>query len=149
MNNEKTIMLYNDENYLLYVNHESYTLYVEVIDGKYIKENFIELVNYFNNFWILVNNSSEKYYQVFIFNNISIYPLEFYTLVFNTLKSLENIFIENLHSTCLINNSNALDVLRPLLNMYKAVRPFKFVKTLEEGLIFLNNNTNDKIIKKN
>ena len=149
MNNEKTIMLYKDNNYLLYVNHESYTLYVEVIDGKYIKENFIELVNYFNNFWILVNNSSEKYYQVFIFNNISIYPLEFYTLVFNTLKSLENIFIENLHSTCLINNSNALDVLRPLLNMYKAVRPFKFVKTLEEGLIFLNNNTNDKIIKKN
>ena len=138
MDDQNTIV-YQNENYLLSVNNNSNTLYVDLKDGIYVKENFLKLVEYFNNFWILVSNSSDKYYQVFILNNVKIYPLDFYDIVIKTLKNLENIFINNLHSTCLVNNSNAFDIFRPFLNMYKAVRPFKFVKTLEEGNDFFKN----------
>lgn len=136
----KHSIIYKNDSYSLYVNTITKTLYLEIIDGTYIKENFFELVEYFKNFWILISNTDDKYYQIFIINNIKIYPLEFYDTLFKTLKSLENVFIKNLHSSCVVNDSNALDVFRPLLNMYKAVRPFQFVKTLEEGYIFLNNN---------
>lgn len=136
-------IIYKNKNYSLYVNYIIKTLYVEIIDGTYIEKNFLELVEYFKNFWILISNTQDKYYQIFIFNNIKIYPLEFYDTIFKTLKSLENIFIKHLHSTCLINESNALDIFRPLLNMYKAVRPFKFVKTTEECEEFLKNNINE------
>lgn len=139
----KNTIIYKNENYLLHVNFDTHTLYLEIIDGTYIKDNFLELVEYFKNFWILISNSPDKYYQVFILKNIKIYPLEFYDTVFKTLKGLENIFIKNLHSTCLVNDSNALDIFRPLLNMYKAVRPFEFVKTIEEGNDFLKNNINE------
>ena len=140
MKNQNTIICKN-ENYSLYLDTNAKTIYIEIIDGTYIKENFLELVEYFKNFWILISNSEDKYNQVFIINNIKIYPLEFYDIVFKTLKSLETVFIKNLHSSCLVNDSNALDIFRPLLNMYKAVRPFQFVKTLEEGNEFLKNNT--------
>ena len=143
MENFNTV-IYKNNNYSLYVN--SNIIYVDIIDGTYIKEHFLELVEYFKNFWILVSNTQDKYHQVFIFNNIKIYPFEFYDIVFNTLKGLENIFIKHLHSTCLINDSNALDIFRPLLNMYKAVRPFRFVKTIEECEEFLKKNINEDII---
>lgn len=78
---------------------------------------------------------------MFLFNDAKIYPLEFYDLIFKTLKSLEEIFKVNLHSSCLVNDSNAMDILRPLLNMYKAVRPFSFVKTIEEGYNFVLSNS--------
>ena len=136
----KHSIIYKNDSYSLYVNTITKTLYLEIIDGTYIKENFFELVEYFKNFWILISNTDDKYYQIFIINNIKIYPLEFYDTLFKTLKSLENVFIKNLHSSCVVNDSNALDIFRPLLNMYKAVRPFQFVKTLEEGYVFLNNN---------
>lgn len=139
MENKHSI-IYKNDSYSLYVNTITKTLYLEIIDGTYIKENFFELVEYFKNFWILISNTDDKYYQIFIINNIKIYPLEFYDTLFKTLKSLENVFIKNLHSSCVVNDSNALDIFRPLLNMYKAVRPFQFVKTLEEGYVFLNNN---------
>ena len=117
-------------------------LYVDFIDGTYDKKNFLEAIEYYNNFWLLVNNSDQKYYQVFIFNNVKFYPLEFYDIVFKTLKSLEKIFQKNLYSSCLVNNSNAMDILKPLLNMYKSVRPFNFVKTIDEGHKFIFANVN-------
>lgn len=139
MENNKTI-IYSNSKFEIYVNLTNTILYVEVIDGTYNKKNFNEAIDYYKNFWMLANSSGKIYYQVFIFNNVKIYPLEFYTTVFETLKGLESIFNTNLHSSCLVNNSNAMDILRPLLNMYKAVRPFNFVKTLEEGHLFINNN---------
>jgi hypothetical protein len=136
----KTI-IYSTHEIQLYIDNIKNILYVEVMEGTYNKKNFLEAVEYYKNFWLLINNTDYKYHQVFIFNNIKFYPLEFYDIVFNILKNLENIFKKNLYSSCLVNDSNALDILRPLLNMYKAVKPFSFVRTLDEGYEFLNKNT--------
>ena len=133
---EKTI-IYQNKQQMIYIKDTNY-LYIEIKDGTYDKTNFLEMVEYFKNFWLLINQSDDKYYQVFIFNNVKIYPLEFYDIVFKTLKGLEQIYKKNLYCSCLINDSNAMDILRPLLNMYRAVRPFNFVKNLDDGLKFLN-----------
>jgi len=138
----KTTIFKNSE-IEIYINSDKSILYVDVIDGTFNKKNFLDAVEYYKNFWLLVSNTNDKYYQVFIFNNIKFYPLEFYDIVFKTLKSLEEIFVKNLYSSCLVNDSNAIDILRPLLNMYKAVRPFNFVKTLDEGKIFMFGNINN------
>lgn len=138
---EKTI-IYSNERVEIYIENNTKILYINVIDGEYNKDLFHEAVEYYKNFWILINNTDDKYFQVFIFNNVKLYPFEFYDTMFKTLKSLENIFKKNLYSSCVVNNSNAIDILKPLINMYKAVKPFSFVKTLEEGIIFLNNNRN-------
>ena len=129
--------IYSNTEIQLYIDSDKSILYIDVVDGTYNKKNFMEAIEYYKNFWLLVNNTNHKYYQVFIFNNIKFYPLEFYDTVFKTLKSLEEIFVKNLYSSCLVNDSNAIDILRPLLNMYKAVRPFNFVKTLDEGYKFM------------
>ena len=139
--NDNILPLYTNDTLAVKVDQERKILYVEVIDGKYNKENFVNGIEYYKNFWILVNSTNDKYYQMFLFNDAQIYPLEFYDLIFKTLKSLEEIFKINLHSSCLVNNSNAMDILRPLLNMYKAVRPFSFVKTIEEGYNFVLSNS--------
>lgn len=145
MNNNNSsdniLPLYTNDTLAVKVDQQRKILYVEVIDGKYNKENFVNGIEYYKNFWILVNGSNDKYYQMFLFNDAQIYPLEFYDLIFKTLKSLEEIFKINLHSSCLVNDSNAMDILRPLLNMYKAVRPFNFVKTIEEGYNFVLSNS--------
>jgi hypothetical protein len=145
MNNNNSsdniLPLYTNDTLEVKVDQERKILYVEVIDGKYNKENFVNGIEYYKNFWILVNSTNDKYYQMFLFNDAKIYPLEFYDLIFKTLKSLEEIFKVNLHSSCLVNDSNAMDILRPLLNMYKAVRPFSFVKTIEEGYNFVLSNS--------
>ena len=135
--------IYSNTKIQIYIDSDKSILYVDVIDGTYNKNNFLEAVEYYKNFWLLVNNTDDKYYQVFIFNNVKFYPLEFYDIVFKTLKSLEEIFGKNLHSSCLVNDSNAMDILRPLHNMYKAVRPFNFVKTLDEGYKFMFANINN------
>lgn len=139
--NDNILPLYTNDTLAVKVDQERKILYVEVIDGKYNKENFVNGIEYYKNFWILVNSTNDKYYQMFLFNDAQIYPLEFYDLIFKTLKSLEEIFKINLHSSCLVNDSNAMDILRPLLNMYKAVRPFNFVKTIEEGYNFVLSNS--------
>ena len=133
---DKTI-IYENEQQIMYIKDTNY-LYIEIKDGTYDKTNFLESIEYFKNFWLLINQTDDKYYQVFIFNNVKIYPLEFYDIVFKTLRGLEEIYKKNLYCSCLINDSNAMDILRPLLNMYRAVRPFNFVKNLDDGLKFLN-----------
>jgi len=129
--------IYSNSEIQLYIDSDKSILYIDVVDGTYNKNNFLEAVEYYKNFWLLVNNTDDKYYQVFIFNNVKFYPLEFYDIVFKTLKSLEDIFRKNLYSSCLVNDSNAMNILRPLLNMYKAVKPFNFVKTLDQGYKFM------------
>lgn len=139
--NENIITLYSNPTLEVKVNQNKKILYVSVIDGKYNKKNFVNGIEYYKNFWILINSTNEIYYQIFLFNDAQIYPLEFYDLIFKTLKNLEEIFKTNLHSSCLVNNSNAMDILRPLLNMYKAVRPFNFVKSIDEGYNFILSNS--------
>ena len=136
---ENKIIIYQNKYLEIFTenNNTGNFLYINIINGNYDKKNFQELIEYYKNFWLLINNSDDKYYQIFLFNNINIYPLEFYTSIVNTLISLEEIYKKNLIASCLINNSNAIDIFKPILNIYKSVKPFTFVKNLEDGYKFL------------
>jgi hypothetical protein len=135
-----TITICKNSNIHIYIDENNKILYIEIINGEYNEDTFIEAIKYVQNFWILISNTDDKYYQMFICNDIKVYPLSFYTTFIETLKSLESIFKTNLHSSCLINNSGTMDMIQTLLNMYKSVRPFSFVKTIEEGILFMKNN---------
>ena len=131
-----------NDNFHIYLNDEEKIFFVEIYDPKYNKENFILGMEYIKNFWILIGNTDDKYDQVFICNNVEVYPLEIYDTFIKLLRSLEEIFKKNLHSSCLVNNSDAMNIFRPILNVYKAVRPFSFVNSLENGIKFVKNNPN-------
>ena len=126
------LTIYKNNVMHIYIDNNEKIIYINVNNGEYNEEKFLESIEYYKNFWILINNSEDKYHQAFILDNIKIYPLNFYKLVFDTLKSLESIYSNKLHSSCVVNNSNAFEIFKPLLNMYKAIRPFRFVSTLDE-----------------
>ena len=140
-NNIEKNYIYKNDTIHIYIDEIKKILYVDVVDGNYNKKNFEDAIEYYKNFWILMNNSNILYNQIFIFNNCKIYPLEFYDTVFKTLKSLETIFKENLIESYLINNSNAIDILKPILNLYKAVKPFYFIKNISEVKILNDKKT--------
>lgn len=123
--------------YKIYVNNSKNTLFIDIINAEYNKELFFQGLEYIKNFWILANQNNKSFYQVFIFREVKIYPFELYETLFNTLKQLEDIFKTNLYGTCIVNDSNLVDIFKPLFSMYKTVRPFQFVKTLDEGLDFI------------
>ena len=137
-NNIEKNYIYKNDTIHIYIDEIKKILYVDVVDGNYNKKNFEDAIDYYKNFWILMNNSNILYNQIFIFNNCKIYPLEFYDTVFKTLKSLETIYKNNLIESYLINDSNAVDILKPILSLYKAVKPFYLVKNVSEIKI-LNN----------
>lgn len=132
------LTLLKNTNGIIYINEFQKIIYIEILDPKYNRENYLELVEYLKNFWILTSYSDKKYRQIFICKYVDIYPLEFYDTFIKTLKSLDNIFQKHLHASCLINDSTAVNILRPILNAYKAIRPFKLLKTFDEGLTFVN-----------
>ena len=132
--------LYNKNSVSVYVDSTKNILYVEILDNTWDRECLVEILEYIKNFWILVSNTNDKYYQIFIWKEVGIYPLDYYEKFLNCLRSLEDIFKSNLNSSCLVNDSDGINILRPILNSYKAQRPFCFVKTLEEGLTFCKNN---------
>ena len=122
----------------VYVNEYEKLLYVKLLDKTYKKEEFFECLDYIKNFWILTSYGNKIYGQVFICYDVDVYPFEFFDLFIKTLKGLEHIFKKNLKASCLINQSTAIKVLKPVLNVYQAVRPFKFFEDLEEGITFVN-----------
>ena len=132
------LTLLKNTNGIIYINEFKKTIYIEVLCPKYNRENYLELVEYLKNFWILTSYSDKKYRQIFICKDVDIYPLEFYDTFIKILKSLDNIFQKHLHASCLINDSTAINILRPILNSYKAIRPFKVLKTFDDGLTFVN-----------
>lgn len=131
-------ILFDNDDMRMSIDSEKFILYINVINPEYNKEKFEKAIEYYKNFWILVNNSEDKYYQIFIFNNVKVYSIEFYDTIFKTLISLEKIFIKNLYSSYLITDSNAIHILKPLLNLYKSVRPFHIVKKLDEAYKFIS-----------
>jgi len=132
----KSIILETNQ-YKIYVDNEKNTLFIDIFKADYNKELFFNGLEYIKNFWILANQNNKSFYQVFIFREVKLYPFELYETLFNTLKQLENIFKTNLYGTCIVNDSNLIDIFKPLFSMYKTVRPFQFVKTLDEGLDFI------------
>jgi len=69
--------------------------------------------------------------------NIGYYPLDVYTKLVDMLRSLEEIFKKCLNSSCiLIENKLAVNILKPILSVYKSIRPVTFINTYEEAIIF-------------
>lgn len=125
----------------LYVDNTKKIFHLDILESHYNDEQFIQTLEYLKNFWILANERNHNYHMMIDIRKIGIYPLTVFGTIKDTLVSLEKIFQKNLNSSCLIFESElAVNILKPLLSMYKAVRPFTFVNTYEEAIIFFNNN---------
>ena len=123
----------------LLVDNSKNILIIKFSSSNYNKNEFLEILQYFKNFWILASEQNKKYYMLFDIKELGIYPLSQLDNFKTILISLEEIFKKSLHCTCLLtDNDLVLTILKPLFNMYKAVRPFSIFKTLEEVQIFYN-----------
>lgn len=125
------------------VDNNKNVLIIKFSSSNYNKTEFLEILEYFKNFWILASEQNKKYYMLFDIKELGIYPLSQLDNFKTILISLEEVFKKSLHCTCLLtDNDLVLTILKPLFNMYKAVRPFSIFKTLEEVQIFYNKSEN-------
>ena len=127
----------------LYINLEKKIITLEVLNSNYSKEDYITVLEYFKNFWILAKEQKVKYFLIIKINSIGIYPLNFYNNLINCLNQLDDIFKEYLHSCVfLCDGSSPLVMLKPLFSMYKFVRPYTICKSYEEVLVYFSKDEN-------
>jgi hypothetical protein len=130
------ILLDNNKNILI----------IKFTKSNYDEDDFDLLLEYFKNFWILAYEQNKKYFMLFDIKEIGFFPLQKLDSFKKLLISLEKYFIHSLHcSSLLTNNDLVLLILKPLLNAYKAVRPFNIFNTIEEVIIFFNKNKNENL----
>ena len=114
-------------------------LIIKFTNSNYNRDEFFKLLEYFKNFWILAKENKKKYYMLFDIKELGVYPLQQFENFKQILVSLEDVFKSSLHCTALLTeNDLVLTILKPLFNMYKAVRPFSIFKTLNEVQVFYN-----------
>ena len=137
MNNTTLIKLSNVHLYLD-INKKIITL--DILNKNYSKDEFITLLEYFKNFWILAKEQNVKYYLIIIVNYIGIYPLSFYTNVIKYLNELRELFSQHLIACCFLCKDNGpIKILKPLFSMYKFVRPYKICHNYEDIMQFFKN----------
>ena len=92
----------------LFVDHNKNIFNIEVLSSEHTKENKEELVEYIKNFWIFVEASEQKYHIIINVHNLGFYHIGIFDDIIKLLKSLEPIFINHQHSSCLILKSDNL-----------------------------------------
>ena len=121
----------------LFVDHNKNIFNIEILSSDYNSDQKKELIDYINNFWIFVQASEQKYHIIINVHNLGLCHIGIFDEIIKLLKLLEPIFVNHQHSSCLILKSdNGLNLLKPLFNMHKSVRPFTFVENLEEAYTF-------------
>jgi hypothetical protein len=127
----------------LYLDKNKSIIYFDILKSTYSKDNFILVLEYFKNFWILAEEQHCKYYLIIKINSLGIYPLNFYKNLVKYLTDLNDIFKQYLHSCAFIcNNSTAMIILKPLFSLYKFTRPYKICKNYEDAIVFFNKTEN-------
>lgn len=131
-------LFYSNKLFIKLINN---TLYVNI---EFVNNNnlgLITLLEYIKNIFLLTKENNNKYFLHIKLINICILSKNIIDNILKTLLELQNIFKTNLHSTCLLNNSDELlTIIKPILNYYKPIRPFKICKSDEEIIQFFNNN---------
>jgi len=117
----------------LYVNISKKIITFDVLSSEYNKENFITVLEYFKNFWLLAKEQDVCYFLIIQISAIGVYPLGFYNNLIHCLSDLDDIFENHMHSCYfLCKDDSLLMMLKPILNVYKFKRPLKICSTLEE-----------------
>lgn len=125
----------------LYLDGQKNILHFDILNNSYVEKDFLTLIEYLKNFWILALENKKKYHMLIDVRQIGFYPFIVFSTILDTLKSLAHHFSLCLHSSCLLfDNEIAVNILKPILSAYKSVRPFTFVNNYEEAIIFFNNN---------
>lgn len=123
----------------LYLNLEKKIITLEVLNTLYSKNDYIILLEYFKNFWILAKEQNVNYNLIVIINNIGICPLSFYSNIIIYLNELSDIFSNHLISCCFLCKDNGpIKILKPLFSAYKFIRPYKICHSYEDVLQFFN-----------
>lgn len=125
----------------LYLDSQRNILHFDILNNGYVEEDFLTLIEYLKNFWILALENKKRYHMLIDVRQIGFYPLNVFSTLLSTLKSLAHNFSICLHSSCLLfDNELAVNILKPILSAYKSVRPFTFVNNYEEAIVFFNKN---------
>lgn len=128
----------------LYVDENKKILHIDIISKKYDEQQFITLLDYLKNFWLLAYEAQNKYYMLIDLVNIGFYPLDVYTKIIDILHSLEQIFKKSLHCSCIVIESElTVNILKPILSVYKSVRPVTFINKYEEAIVFFAKSENN------
>ena len=134
MNNISLIKL---ETVHLYLDLNKKIITLEILNSNYSKTESITLLEYFKNFWILAKEQKVKYNLIIIINYVGIYPLSFYMNLVKYLNEINELLSENMLACCfLCRDDGPIQILKPLFNMYKFVRPYSICNTYEEVLQF-------------
>jgi len=122
---------------------EDNVLIIKLTSANYNKEEWTTSIEYIKNFWLLINEGNQKYHMLFNLFELGTYPIDVLKDFKETLLMLNYIFVKNLHSSVLlIDNDFILNLLNPLIKMYKAVRPFKIMNNMEDTISFFKDNKN-------
>ena len=133
------IEILNVEIAKLYLDETKKIFHFDIKTKNYDEEQFLMLIDYFKNFWILAAECGNKYYMLIDTKNIGFYTLDVYSNLVQMLRSLENVFKKSLNSSCiLIENELVVNILKPILSVYKSVRPVTFINKYEEAIVFYN-----------
>lgn len=127
----------------LYMNISKKIITFDVLSSDYNKDNFITVLEYFKNFWLLAKEQGVSYFLIIQISAIGIYPLGFYNSLIYNLNELDHIFENHMHSCYfLCKDDSLLMMLKPILNVYKFKRPLKICNTLEEIYVHFNKSEN-------
>ena len=123
----------------LYLDLNKKIITLEVLNKNYSKDEYVTILEYFKNFWILAKEQNVKYYLIIIVNDIGIYPLNFYTNLISYLNDLHELFSNHLLACCfLCKEDGPIQILKPLFGMYKFVRPYSICNRYEDVLQYFN-----------
>lgn len=123
----------------LYLDIQKKIITLEILNTNYSKDEYITVLEYFKNFWILAKEQNVKYYLIVIVNHIGIYPLSFYTNLIKYLNEIQELLSNHLIACCfLCKEDGPIKILKPLFSMYKFVRPYNIAHTYEDVLLFFN-----------
>lgn len=127
----------------LYLDIKKKIIILEILNSNYSKDDYIIVLEYFKNFWILAKEQNVKYYLLVIINNIGIYPLSFYNYLIIFLNEINDLLLNHLICCCFLCKEDApIKILKPLFSMYKFVRPYNISNTYEDVLLFFNKQLN-------
>ena len=133
------ITIIRSESGHIYVDTDKSILHLEILNEKYNKEEFTELVQTFKTYLEECLTNKKKHYVVFHTQKIGVYPLSCYGIIKDVLEEIKPILLKVLHATCVLVEPNfTSSILKFFFSIYQPVRPAKVIDNLSETSEFFS-----------
>jgi 4-hydroxy-3-methylbut-2-enyl diphosphate reductase IspH len=127
------ITIIKSESGHIYIDVDKSILHLEILNEKYNKDEFTELVQTFKTCLQECLTNKKKYYVVFHTQKIGVYPLSCYGIIKDVLEEIKPTLLKVLHATCVLVEPNfTSSILKFFFTIYQPVRPAKVINDLAE-----------------